>query len=39
MRASVESSIWQFSTARMVMEYVDRLYLPAVRSGELAAAR
>ncbi len=38
MRASVEGAIWQFSTARMVMEYVDRLYMPAVRSGELAAS-
>ena len=31
MRASIESALWQFSTARMVSEYVDRLYLPAVR--------
>ncbi len=38
MRASVEAAIWQFSSARMLMEYVDRLYLPAVRSGELATA-
>jgi starch phosphorylase len=38
MRASVQASIWQFSTSRMLMEYLDRLYLPAVRSGELAAA-
>jgi glycogen phosphorylase len=38
MRASVQASIWQFSTSRMVMEYLDRLYLPAVLSGELAAA-
>ena len=38
MRASIGGSIWAFSTARMVMEYVDRLYLPAVRSGQLATA-
>jgi alpha-glucan phosphorylase-like protein len=30
MRASVGSALWQFSTARMLTEYVDRLYLPAV---------
>jgi starch phosphorylase len=38
MRAAIDSAIWQFSSARMVMEYVDRLYLPASRVGELAAA-
>ncbi len=32
MRASIASALWQFSTARMLSEYVDRLYLPAVRS-------
>ena len=32
MRASIEGALWQFSTARMLTEYVDRLYLPAVRS-------
>ena len=32
MRASVASALWQFSTARMLTEYVERLYLPAVRS-------
>jgi starch phosphorylase len=31
MRASIEAALWQFSTARMLTEYVDRLYLPAVR--------
>jgi starch phosphorylase len=31
MRASAASALWQFSTARMLTEYVDRLYLPAVR--------
>ncbi len=32
MRSSIESALWQFSTARMLTEYVDRLYLPAVRT-------
>ncbi len=31
MRASMRAALWQFSTARMLSEYVDRLYLPAVR--------
>jgi hypothetical protein len=31
MRAAIASALWQFSTARMLSEYVDRLYLPAVR--------
>ena len=31
MRASIASALWRFSTARMLTEYVDRLYLPAVR--------
>ncbi len=32
MRASIDGALWRFSTARMLSEYVDRLYLPAVRS-------
>jgi starch phosphorylase len=32
MRASMTAALWQFSTARMLTEYVDRLYLPAVRA-------
>jgi starch phosphorylase len=32
MRAAIGSTLWQFSTARMLSEYVERLYLPAVRS-------
>ena len=32
MRASIAAALWQFSTARMLSEYVDRLYLPAVRT-------
>ncbi|HEY6607909.1 MAG TPA: alpha-glucan family phosphorylase [Candidatus Limnocylindria bacterium] len=31
MRASIAAALWQFSTSRMLTEYVDRLYLPAVR--------
>jgi starch phosphorylase len=38
MREAVASSLWQFSTARMLREYVERLYLPAVRAGEPARA-
>jgi nucleotidyltransferase/DNA polymerase involved in DNA repair len=38
MRAAIESAVWQFSTARMLTEYVDRLYLPAVRSPEMSPA-
>jgi glycogen phosphorylase len=32
MRAAVEAAIWRFSTARMLGEYVDRLYAPALHS-------
>jgi starch phosphorylase len=41
MRASIADALWPFSTARMLTEYVDRLYLPAVTAGsaELAQAR
>ncbi|MGE5142374.1 MAG: hypothetical protein ACM3OA_02945 [Acidobacteriota bacterium] len=31
MRAATEASIWRFSTARMLLEYVDQLYLPTAR--------
>jgi starch phosphorylase len=30
MREAIGSALWQFSTARMLTEYVDRLYMPAV---------
>ena len=30
MRAAIAGSIWQFSTARMLIEYVEQLYRPAV---------
>ncbi len=36
MRAAIDASLWKFSTARMLTEYVDRLYLPAVLSPELS---
>ena len=32
MREAIGSALWQFSTARMLTQYVDRLYLPAVRA-------
>ena len=38
MRAAVASSLWGFSTARMVRQYVGELYLPAARSGEPVTA-
>jgi starch phosphorylase len=38
MRASITGSLWPFSTARMLNEYVDRLYLPAVGTREPATA-
>lgn len=31
MRAAIAAALWEFSTARMLTEYVDRLYRPAVR--------
>ena len=35
MRASIAGALWQFSTARMLTEYVDRLYLPTARGAQL----
>jgi glycogen phosphorylase len=32
MRGAIVSAIWRFSSARMLTEYVDRLYQPAVRA-------
>lgn len=32
MRRSIASTLWRFSTSRMLEEYTDRLYLPAARS-------
>jgi glycogen phosphorylase len=31
MRESIRSAMWQFSTTRMLEEYVEQLYLPAAR--------
>jgi starch phosphorylase len=43
MRNSIASTIWRFSTSRMLHEYTERLYLPAVgldvaKASEVAAA-
>ena len=32
MRAAIGAALWEFSTARMLGDYVDRLYLPAVKA-------
>lgn len=36
MRRSIASSLWPFSTARMVEEYVERMYRPAAIRGQRA---
>jgi starch phosphorylase len=33
MRRSIASTIWQFSTLRMLHEYVDQMYMPATGAG------
>jgi starch phosphorylase len=33
MRRSISSTIWQFSTLRMLHEYVEQMYLPAAERG------
>ncbi len=33
MKESMASAIWQFSTSRMLEEYIEQLYLPAARNG------
>ncbi len=38
MREAIDAAIWQFSTARMLGEYVERMYRPASQSVETAAA-
>jgi starch phosphorylase len=38
MRRAIGSALWQFSTSRMLVEYVEQMYLPAAASG-MAAAR
>ncbi len=37
MRASISGALWQFSTARMLSEYVDLLYLPTARGAQLSS--
>ena len=42
MRRSIATTLWQFSTTRMLQEYTERLYLPAAgieRRAEAAGAR
>jgi hypothetical protein len=34
MRNSIASTIWRFSTTRMLHEYVERLYLPAAAADD-----
>jgi hypothetical protein len=34
MRNSIASTVWRFSTTRMLHEYVEQLYLPAARAGK-----
>jgi starch phosphorylase len=36
MRRSMASTVWRFSTARMLEEYVERMYLPAANGTEAA---
>ena len=38
MRRSMGSTLWRFSTTRMLHEYVERMYLPRDRADTLAAA-
>ncbi len=33
MKASMATTVWQFSTSRMLQEYVEQLYLPAAENG------
>jgi starch phosphorylase len=39
MRSAASSSLWQFSTTRMLSEYVEQMYLPAAASAAGAGAR
>jgi starch phosphorylase len=36
MRRAIGSALWQFSTSRMLVEYVEQLYLPAGAAGVAA---
>ena len=33
MKASMATTVWQFSTSRMLQEYIEQLYLPAAENG------
>jgi starch phosphorylase len=37
MRRSMASTLWRFSTTRMLQEYVEQMYLPAAASARAAA--
>ncbi len=37
MRRAIGTALWQFSTSRMLVEYVEQMYLPAAVSGTAAA--
>ncbi|HET7676467.1 MAG TPA: alpha-glucan family phosphorylase [Candidatus Limnocylindrales bacterium] len=39
MKRSMASALWRFSTARMLEEYVEQLYLPAAASSMAGASR
>ncbi|MDP8905666.1 MAG: alpha-glucan family phosphorylase [Chloroflexota bacterium] len=39
MKESIASTIWQFSTSRMLEEYVEQLYLPAATAADAMAAQ
>jgi starch phosphorylase len=38
MRRSMASTLWRFSTTRMLHDYVEKMYLPAAASARAAAA-
>jgi glucan phosphorylase len=38
MRAAASSSLWQFSTTRMLSAYVESMYLPSAASAALAGS-
>ena len=38
MRRSMASSLWRFSTTRMLHDYVEKMYLPAATSARASAA-
>ncbi len=38
MKESIASTIWRFSTTRMLQEYAEQLYIPAATADALATA-